>query len=368
MSTPAVFAAPRAPRATPVGTRRVRRASAPRTAATSPRVVRAVASDASKAPAKVVVVGGSGFVGSRGCDKLRAAGVADVVSVSKSGGNGGVAIDLSSDACVTALTDAMKGAADFSGLRLWATRDWEKDAKMRVGLLSVADPFARLPQNLPADTADARYTTHCPPGCTKTFAAPLRVFASMTHAHLRAKHVLTSVGTPDPETGLVPEGDGPSTSGWRVVVDAKDDAGAFSHDRQKFEPAEFTIEPGDALRTECRYDTRGASSSIPFGPATSQEMCMQVFLYYPKQPEFLCGYYDERRFWCGDAEGFIERDGAESEAFGETCRVFRVAEKTEETGDAEDVAKTETCAEAEARNERVVFETNAHGEGVVMRR
>ena len=110
MSTPAVFAAPRAPRATPVGTRRVRRASAPRTAATSPRVVRAVASDASKAPAKVVVVGGSGFVGSRVCDKLRAAGVADVVSVSKCGGNGGVAIDLSSDACVTALTDAMKGA------------------------------------------------------------------------------------------------------------------------------------------------------------------------------------------------------------------------------------------------------------------
>ena len=72
--------------------------------------------------------------------------------------------------------DAMKGAADFSGLRLWATKDWEKDAKMRVGLLSVADPFARLPQNLPADTADARYTTHCPPGCTKTFAAPLRAF------------------------------------------------------------------------------------------------------------------------------------------------------------------------------------------------
>ena len=49
-------------------------------------------------------------MGSRVCDKLRAAGVADVVSVSKSGGNGGVAVDLSSDACVSALTDAMKGA------------------------------------------------------------------------------------------------------------------------------------------------------------------------------------------------------------------------------------------------------------------
>ena len=189
----------------------------------------------------------------------------------------------------------------------------------------------------------------------------------MTHAHLRARHVLTSVGTPDPATGLVPEGDGPSTSGWRVVVDAKDDAGAFSHDRQKFEPAEFSIQPGDALRTECRYDTRGAASSIPFGPATSQEMCMQVFLYYPKQPEFLCGYYDERRFWCGDAEGFVARDGADGEAFGETCEVFRAPPASVDASGG-DLATTETCAEAEARNERVVFETNAHGEGVVMRR
>lgn len=88
---------------------------------------------------------------------------------------------------------------------------------------------------------------------------------------------------------------------------------------------------------------------------------MQVFLYYPKQPEFLCGYYDERRFWCGDAEGFVARDGVDGEAFGETCEVFRAPPETTET-------TTETCAEAEARNERVVFETNAHGEGVVMRR
>ena len=154
-----------------------------------------------------------------------------------------------------------------------------------------------------------------------------------------------------------------------MVVDAKDDAGAFSHDRQKFEPAEFSIQPGDALRTECRYDTRGSSASIPFGPATSQEMCMQVFLYYPKQPEFLCGYYDERRFWCGDAEGFVARDGVDGEAFGETCEVFRAPPETGDFASGGDFEiTTETCAEAEARNKRVVFETNAHGEGVVMRR
>jgi len=97
---------------------------------------------------------------------------------------------------------------------------------------------------------------------------------------------------------------------------------------------------------------------------------MQVFLYYPKQPEFLCGYYDERRFWCGDAEGFVARDGVDGEAFGETCEVFRAhAAETVDGDSGGDFATTETCAEAEARNERVVFETNANErEGVVMRR
>ena len=48
----------------------------------------------------------------------------------------------------------------------------------------------------------------------------MRVFASMTHAHLRARHVITSLGTPGAD-GAVPE------DGWRDVVDADDGAGAF---------------------------------------------------------------------------------------------------------------------------------------------
>ena len=115
MSTPAVVAARVSFRAAPSSRRAHKRASVSRTRSAASKtgcVVRASsASGDSGPPAKVVVVGGSGFVGSRVCDALRTAGVVDVVSVSKSGGGpGGVAIDLSSDACVTALTDAMKGA------------------------------------------------------------------------------------------------------------------------------------------------------------------------------------------------------------------------------------------------------------------
>ena len=97
---------------------------------------------------------------------------------------------------------------------------------------------------------------------------------------------------------------------------------------------------------------------------------MQVFLYYPKQREFLCGYYDETRFWCGDAEGFVERQGTDAAAFGETCEVL--SSGGEDVSDENRQSPTagvlsESCAETEARD-AVVSEKNAHGEGVVMRR
>ena len=110
MSTPAVFAAPRAPRDSLVPPRAQTRVGFPDAFSRVQNrcVVRASSASGDKAPASGRR-GRIGFVGSRVCDALKTAGVADVVSVSKSGGPGGVAIDLS-DACVTALTDAMKGA------------------------------------------------------------------------------------------------------------------------------------------------------------------------------------------------------------------------------------------------------------------
>ena len=205
---------------------------------------------------------------------------------------------------------------DQSGIRLWTTpRD---DAIVhRAGVFSVADPFARLPQSLPPGEKEVTYDTFCPPGCTKRFETPMHVFASMTHAHLRARHVLTSVGTPD-ANGAVP------VDGWRSVVN--DDGsgtatGHFSHEDQKFVPVDFTLNAGDSLKTTCIYDTEPMEEPIPFGPATTQEMCMQVFLYWPKQYTFLCGYYGDQAYWCGDAEMFVPKDGSDRTHHGERCYV-----------------------------------------------
>jgi len=182
----------------------------------------------------------------------------------------------------------------------------------RVGVLSVADPFGNLPQRLPPGQKSVEYAVFCPPGCTRKFPEAMNVFASMTHAHLRARHVITSVGQPGP-SGQVPEG------GWKDVVESA--AGAFAHDEQHFEPANFTIGKGDSLRTVCRYDTRKETAPVMFGPATSDEMCMQVFLYWPKQYTFLCGYFGEKVYWCGDAGGFVRKSGSDEAFHSDTCMV-----------------------------------------------
>mmetsp|Transcript_47057 Transcript_47057/g.75334 ORF Transcript_47057/g.75334 Transcript_47057/m.75334 type:complete len:303 (+) Transcript_47057:138-1046(+) len=108
-------------RTTPHGTRlNSRGAHTTRTASTHGRRAQhlvpaaTVAASGSAASPKVVVLGGSGFVGRRVCEQLAAAG-AEVSSISKSGASvpgatTATAIDLGYDACLEALTAALRGA------------------------------------------------------------------------------------------------------------------------------------------------------------------------------------------------------------------------------------------------------------------
>eukprot|EP00227_Mantoniella_beaufortii_P012630 CAMPEP_0197578112 /NCGR_PEP_ID=MMETSP1326-20131121/2476_1 /TAXON_ID=1155430 /ORGANISM="Genus nov. species nov., Strain RCC2288" /LENGTH=542 /DNA_ID=CAMNT_0043141271 /DNA_START=115 /DNA_END=1740 /DNA_ORIENTATION=+ len=204
----------------------------------------------------------------------------------------------------------LAGVPDRSGIRLWAVQ--QPVVQHRMGVLSVADPFAKFPQDLPPGEPSVEVNIFCPPGCTQKFPTPVHVFASMTHAHMRARYVLTAVGTPGPD-GQVPRG------GWTDVVEAS--AAQFEHHAQHFEAVNFTIDKGDSLRTTCRYDTSQDTQPVHFGPATSDEMCMQVFLYWPKQYTFLCGYYGEKVYWCGDAGGFVRKTGTDARFHAESCIV-----------------------------------------------
>jgi len=202
-----------------------------------------------------------------------------------------------------------EGAVDHAGIRFWATK--ENVVRQRMGMMVVADPFARFPHTLPPQQTSVEVDMHCPPGCTATFRQPMHVFASMTHAHLRATSVHTFLGTPSSKGHGVPVG------AWRHVVAS----GHFAHDHQLFAPADFTLGLGDALRTTCKYDTTNDTEPVAFGPYTSNEMCMQVFLYWPKQYPYLCGYYSAEKFYCGGATGFHYKTDADGVFFNETMKL-----------------------------------------------
>jgi len=184
------------------------------------------------------------------------------------------------------------GVKDQAGIRFWASK--ENVVKHRVGLLSVADPFSRYPHPLPAGVKSVGLSLFCPPACTMKFADDMHVFSSMTHAHLRARYVQTALGYASTSEAEV--------QNWTNVVES----GVFAHHHHQFTPANFTIKRGSSLRTTCMYDTSGDTEPIGFGPATdSNEMCMQVFLYWPKQKTFLCGYFSDKKDWCGGADDFL---------------------------------------------------------------
>jgi hypothetical protein len=71
----------------------------------------------------------------------------------------------------------LKDVPDNSGIRLWAVK--EAVVQHRMGVLTVADPFAKFPQALPPGEPSVEVNVFCPPGCTKKFPSPINVFASM---------------------------------------------------------------------------------------------------------------------------------------------------------------------------------------------
>ena len=78
---------------------------------------------------------------------------------------------------------------------------------------------------------------------------------------------------------------------------------------------------------------------------------MQVFLYWPKQPTFLCGYYDEEKYWCGDAGGSRRGRGRRRTGSGAS------------SGRARREGEGQTCDEKNAELER-----EREARKVVMRR
>jgi hypothetical protein len=90
----------------------------------------------------------------------------------------------------------------------------------------------------------------------------LKVFAAFPHQHELGKRVSFETGT-TPESAAMAYEKNP----W-VFGD------------QPMDPVDFTIRPGDFMRTTCEWDNPN-DTPVTYGESTRDEMCFMVLFYYP---------------------------------------------------------------------------------------
>jgi len=90
-----------------------------------------------------------------------------------------------------------------------------------------------------------------------------KIFASMVHGHKQAKKIWTTHARLGSDLACNTE---------------------YDFDLQEFEPKQDHIEikNGDTITTKCVYNTGSLSTVVNGGDASDEEMCIVVFMYYPK--------------------------------------------------------------------------------------
>ncbi len=100
---------------------------------------------------------------------------------------------------------------------------------------------------------------------TDTLNSPINVFAGMLHLHELGRQIWTDHLRAEQRIGDV----GTDTT--------------YSFHEQKFAPLNVIVQPGDVLDTHCIWDSTSREQPTRFGLRTSDEMCINYLMYYPKQ-------------------------------------------------------------------------------------
>lgn len=151
------------------------------------------------------------------------------------------------------------GIIDNSGLDLVITDQLRQhDAAVMI----LGDVFADgLP--LPGRTTTAQYQTDCPSACTSRWPNEIHVFASALHMHSYGSAIYTVL----------------SRNGSRVGYTNRIEF--WDYGLQQQTPMDLVLKPGDQLNTVCLFNTQSSANSVNFGPASSDEMCLNFLSYYP---------------------------------------------------------------------------------------
>jgi len=156
---------------------------------------------------------------------------------------------------------------DNSGVRVW----FKKTPRAHdAGLLQLGDPTVRkIGLILPQGKSSITFT--CSAACTsKKLTHDISIFGSMLHMHGNG---IGMMNVHRDSQGQVVAQNLP----WMR-------SDYYDWEFQPFLDDVFTISANDSISTTCIYDTRG--SSVTFGLASENEMCITFLAYYPLVPDF----------------------------------------------------------------------------------
>lgn len=166
-----------------------------------------------------------------------------------------------------------------SGMELFTTQTLRQFDAGGMAFGDAGVKFESIPANQPA----FRLESTCPTECTKTFAGPIKIIRTFPHMHLYGREIWTTLV--DGETGQ------------STLLSSRK---FWNFGTQTSDAVDITVKPGDRLSTTCVYDSSKSPTPVVFGQASSEEMCMDFIVYYPKENGgSRCGYDSPTRTNCG---------------------------------------------------------------------
>jgi len=152
------------------------------------------------------------------------------------------------------------GIIDQSGVRISFTKNLrENDA----GTILLGNVDTRE-NDIPPGSSAHQVETNCPSECTSQWDHSINVFGDFQHMHNVGKMVWSTVHQDEVQL-----------PGYLNRIEY------WEFNFQDYIPKKRVFNPGDRINTHCVYDTTSKTTPVRFGPASSDEMCLEIIGYYP---------------------------------------------------------------------------------------
>ncbi|CAF4783786.1 unnamed protein product [Rotaria socialis] len=174
----------------------------------------------------------------------------------------------------------MPNRRDSSGIRFYLGKELRQYDLGYLSLTVFATPVAiAIPPKVDRFIID----TYCPAVVTKSFPqSGITVVGAFPHTHLQGQSVWTKIIR--------------NKKAVEYLFNAE--AYDFNYQFENILPKPIKLYPGDELATRCVYRTTNKNEISLGGEKTKNEMCMHMFMYYPRMKNFYgCSTINSLESW-----------------------------------------------------------------------